>query len=369
VSKDLFEIRIKEQLSGMKAPVPEGAWAAIKAQIPSAGAASAGAGSVSSVNFGVGIAAGAVLLSSLGVYSELKDAGQAEKSPSTNVLLEKSRVDDSVNESTPETIDFEEARAIGQKNKEQADQNSEVAIQENQIAESVDITAESELSSDGDANEAVVSTPVTPIAKKDSNGLSTEVTSESAENRSPVTAGNSQPIAEEKTIKAEIMASELEGYAPFSVKLYNAGSGAENIWEVNGRTLKGSIVEATFEEPGDYSVYLTTYNEAGSIQSEDEIQIVVKAGSEIKLPNIFTPNGDGLNDTYKIGYAKNIKDFFIQISDETGRVVYTSTDITEEWEYDQNQGTDNRRYLVQYQAIGKDGKVHADQFPLIIVTD
>lgn len=370
MDKDFFEIQIKEQLTQMKAPVPEGSWEAIKAQIPSSGAPVPGSESISSFSFGVGIAAGTLLLTSLGVYSELKDVEVNQQSLVQDSIVEESKVDENTTVDNTGTIDYIDAEQVSENQVEQVSSETEFQLDENQSGESFSEVYTDESEAERRDNENLSELPITPIARIDSNGLSTDNSPGNSGERAPVRSDNpTESVTNADDFKAEIVTSVQEGYAPLVVKLHNAADSGESNWQIDGNTSKGSIVETTFKEPGTYDVYLSVYDDGGNLQAEDQIQITVKEGSDIKLPNIFTPNGDGLNDTYRIGYAKNIEDFFIQITDETGRVVYSSSDISEEWDYNQSNGVESRRYTVQYRAIGIDGKVHTDQFPLIIVRD
>jgi gliding motility-associated-like protein len=370
VSKDLFEIKIKEQLSNAKATVPKGAWEAIKSQVPTAGAATVSTGSIGSFGFGFGMATGVAILASLGVYSELKEEGSIEQKSVETARVEMNESLETKTEERTDVIDFNEAEKSVEVEEQNSSPNQANGLEESITAQSTDIASPSEENSDKPVSQNTPEVALTPANTIDSSELAEMNDVTATDDRDPVMAQSGTPSVEvSEDFKAEIMTTSREGYAPLTLKLHNSGNSGESVWDIDGKTSKGNIVETTFDEAGTYNVYLTVYDEEGNIQAEDQIEIWVKEGSDIKLPNIFTPNGDGLNDTYRIGYAKNIKDFYIQISDETGRVVYTSTDTAKEWVYDQNPGTNNRRYTVQYRAIGEDGKVHTDQFPLIIVTD
>ena len=51
------------------------------------------------------------------------------------------------------------------------------------------------------------------------------------------------------------------------------------------------------------------------------------------IPNAFTPNGDGLNDTFRITGLppENITRFNMQVFNRWGEVIFSTTDITEGW--------------------------------------
>ena len=49
------------------------------------------------------------------------------------------------------------------------------------------------------------------------------------------------------------------------------------------------------------------------------------------IPNIFTPNGDGVNDTFAIGIS-NLSSYSISIFNRLGQVVFSSHDIYQNWD-------------------------------------
>ena len=54
--------------------------------------------------------------------------------------------------------------------------------------------------------------------------------------------------------------------------------------------------------------------------------------SNIYLPTAFTPNGDGINDVYRvIGSYLNFKTYLMSIYDTTGKLVFQSHDATYYW--------------------------------------
>ena len=111
MSKDLFEILVKNSLEGHKAQVPSGAWEAIKTQLPSAGAG-AGPG-ISAMNFGLGLVAGSTMLISLGIYSEVKDEVDSVNESVAEVIEQAAPVEETESVVSDEnTIQFDEAIAL-----------------------------------------------------------------------------------------------------------------------------------------------------------------------------------------------------------------------------------------------------------------
>ncbi len=57
------------------------------------------------------------------------------------------------------------------------------------------------------------------------------------------------------------------------------------------------------------------------------------------IPNAFTPDGDGVNDTF-IGKGVFIKEFEMTIFDRWGNLIYKTTDINKGWDGKANHGTE-----------------------------
>ena len=52
---------------------------------------------------------------------------------------------------------------------------------------------------------------------------------------------------------------------------------------------------------------------------------------KVLVPNVFTPNGDGFNDTFKI-FTAFVRDYQYQIFDRWGNVIFTNQNSTDEWD-------------------------------------
>ncbi len=92
-------------------------------------------------------------------------------------------------------------------------------------------------------------------------------------------------------------------------------------------------------EPGTYTVLLTVINSNGCVDTVSH-EITVYPPLHVYIPNAFTPNGDGVNDTWGIvgeGYLY----YDLQIFDRWGRLLHSGR-FTDEVAWD---GTLNGRKL------------------------
>lgn len=61
----------------------------------------------------------------------------------------------------------------------------------------------------------------------------------------------------------------------------------------------------------------------------NEVDII--PNMSIYIPNTFTPNGDGLNDTFGVA-GEAIQDFDMKIFNRWGQLIYETTNANERWD-------------------------------------
>jgi gliding motility-associated-like protein len=80
----------------------------------------------------------------------------------------------------------------------------------------------------------------------------------------------------------------------------------------------------------DSGVYrLRVSNECGT--ASDDIRISTYACS-LDMPNAFTPNGDGLNDIFRVKYPFPVKDYNMSIYNQWGQRIFMSDNIMKGWD-------------------------------------
>ena len=76
----------------------------------------------------------------------------------------------------------------------------------------------------------------------------------------------------------------------------------------------------TYTTDGIYQITLTVYNQFGCSRKVTKT-IIVGSGATMMLPNIFTPNNDGINDLFRPSLL-GLKDVAMYIYDGWGNLVY-----------------------------------------------
>ncbi|WP_288370192.1 gliding motility-associated C-terminal domain-containing protein [uncultured Algoriphagus sp.] len=87
-----------------------------------------------------------------------------------------------------------------------------------------------------------------------------------------------------------------------------------------------------YQDPGTYEVKLTGYDIFGCSTNEVSSVQVITAEAQVVIPNAFTPNGDGLNDTF-IPKIKNINSFTLEIFNTWGeKMFFTNSPESKGWD-------------------------------------
>ncbi len=139
--------------------------------------------------------------------------------------------------------------------------------------------------------------------------------------------------------------------------LTDVSQGTVNTWNWDmgdGNSQTGKIVYYTYEKSGDYNVSLVVIDVNGCIDSISKI-IHVYDELNVFVPNMFTPNGDGLNDTWKPVMSEYSKEGYqLSVFDRWGQRIFHTTNTEDEW-----NGMVNGKYVASnsiysYRVIVRD---------------
>lgn len=153
----------------------------------------------------------------------------------------------------------------------------------------------------------------------------------------------------------------LTGSAPleiqFEAKVNSTAHGVIN-WTIFAEGLQvftqnGDGFRYIFDKAGSFYVKALVSNE--KCTAMDSVLVKVDE-SAIYAPNVFTPNGDGINDEFRVAY-KSIVSFRADVFNRWGKKLFSWTDPQKGWD-----GTVNGvaakpgPYFYVIQAIGSEGK-------------
>lgn len=136
------------------------------------------------------------------------------------------------------------------------------------------------------------------------------------------------------SLKANFSMDKEKGYAPLSVLFTNQSSSSDTIsgtsniklyWNFGNGTEKitssdSSEINSLFTQAGEYEI--TLYAIKGTCIDTISKNLMVELPSQLEVPNVFTPNGDGVNDFFFIK-SSNLKEITIYIFDRWGHEAYS----------------------------------------------
>jgi gliding motility-associated-like protein len=159
------------------------------------------------------------------------------------------------------------------------------------------------------------------------------------------------------------------GFAPLPVNFDNQSTGAISYtWNFGNGITGPSLGDTThtYSVNGTYQVILTAYS--NGCQDTATATIIVDANSTIIVPNIFSPNGDNINDVLAI-LSTGLKELNIDIFNRWGSKVYVITAPGQNWDGKLTNGEPAAEgtYFYILKAVGFDKKEYEAQGPIMLV--
>jgi gliding motility-associated-like protein len=142
------------------------------------------------------------------------------------------------------------------------------------------------------------------------------------------------------------------------VELAFTGSGADDlIWNMgNGDIFNGPSVSYYYTVPGNYIITLTAIDNAcnNTATISNNLFFAGNVVTEVVIPNVFTPNGDGVNDLFATHDVDGTAEYHMIIYNRWGRKVFETTDSSEFWNGRVNDGSEAETGVYYYQVKYRD---------------
>ncbi|HBC77478.1 MAG TPA: hypothetical protein DCZ51_02545 [Bacteroidales bacterium] len=177
-------------------------------------------------------------------------------------------------------------------------------------------------------------------------------------------SGESSFFYESIHVKADFSVDPSKGEAPLEVTFTDKSIRASTyLWEFGDDSISvlSNPKPHTYYIPKDYSVKLTVESDLHCIDSVRFEKIAVDE-SKLEIPNVFTPNEDGINDMFMVNKA-SLRYISIVIFSRNGTKVYDffgEGEVLKEWDgWDGNVGNSSAKaspgvYFYIIKALGWD---------------
>ena len=131
---------------------------------------------------------------------------------------------------------------------------------------------------------------------------------------------------------AEFIVSDTNGSAPLTVVFTNSSVGATSyFWDFGSSSSTGQEMDETFEytAEGFYTVMMVA---SELLCTDTAYQVIRVIGTpDISMPNVFTPNNDGVNDVFR-PFAIGMTEIIGEIYNRWGELIYKWQGIDGYWD-------------------------------------
>lgn len=156
------------------------------------------------------------------------------------------------------------------------------------------------------------------------------------------------------------------GYSPLTVNYTNESENASSFywWFGNGNDLSTDNMNGQSQVfdtiPGTYTAFLVAY-EGGCTDTAYATIIILELipDPQVETPNVFTPNGDGVNDIWKFTILQDVAEVDLVITNRWGNVMLQTTAAVPVWDGRDMAGREvsDGVYFYKYKATGLNGKI------------
>lgn len=140
------------------------------------------------------------------------------------------------------------------------------------------------------------------------------------------TADSTFVLPQEIGVNASFIANPESGYEPLTVQFTNTTQNATDYeWYIDDAYWDNTThTSAYFDTSGVYDVMLYAYNNLPECLDSFALKIIVEDTMTVRIPNVFTPNGDFSNDLYTID-VRRTKEIHAIILNRWGNVMHETT--------------------------------------------
>jgi gliding motility-associated-like protein len=146
-------------------------------------------------------------------------------------------------------------------------------------------------------------------------------------------------ITQINTAQANFTIQPDTACAPASIYFNNTSNTNFNEWYVNGDSINAQNLNYTFTDTGTYHVTLIGWRNlrmcSDTLTKSVHIKDCPPDSIHITVPNIFSPNADGINDSWQLvisSYQYTVSNYQCTVYDRWGIKVFETSNLSQAWD-------------------------------------
>lgn len=140
--------------------------------------------------------------------------------------------------------------------------------------------------------------------------------------------------------------------SPSDHVVISAAGGGSYVWSTGATS---SVIDVM---PQQTTTYCATVTTTGGCSDVSCIDIIVLNASTLEIPNVFTPNGDGMNDVFHTRNV-NLTSYSLNVFNRWGESVFKTNDVSKGWDGTSNgKAVPDGTYLFLLEAKGADDVIY-----------
>lgn len=369
--KEIFQ----DAFESFEAPVEPTAWSGIESGMNAgAGGTAAGGSSVASwVSSNLAWVVGGVVAISTAVVLTVASIGSEPEPVKEQQPVQKEVIEDEPQEQTrkdePESGESNERETAGEATPESPVQPEEKVVErksENTVGEGENSNTQEGTAQPVESSRSAETEPTeTGTQLTDSQSTESTNSEEARQNETSQTQEAFEVEGSDDKAEVELVSGfqiDRSEWDVFHVRFSAAESEADSyLWEFGDgqtETTEEPVVEHEYSSFGDYEVKLKAIRGGAEKTSSKSIEIFEEP--VLALPNVISPNGDGVNDYFDIidSDSKHIADYEIKVFTDENELIFQSHGEEKVWNGNLPNGSPAPagKYVVVVNAIGTDGK-------------
>lgn len=161
-----------------------------------------------------------------------------------------------------------------------------------------------------------------------------------------------------------------QGSVPLEVNFVNKSTGAKAYeWQFgDGAKASSSDPSHIYQEEGSYEAKLIARGKGSCADTAYYSSIVVDMNIELEVPNVFSPNGDGRNESFRVK-GKGIERLKGRVYNRWGQKIYAWQGVSEGWDGRTSAGNKvpEGTYFFDIRAYAQDGTLYQREGSVTLV--